>query len=129
MIAVFLATAPLAVAAFTDRRAYAAAFVIGLFIISATVSGALTACTESGRSGECEQRVTGGAAKWLSLVSVGEAPTRVNDIIFGKDDPGAGNDDGGVSDELPRPVPVLWYALLTCGLGALLWRRYERIAA
>ena len=129
VVAVFLATAPLAVAAFTDRRAYAAAFVIGLFIISATVSGALTACTESGESGECEQRVTGGAAKWLSLVSVGEAPTRVNDIIFGKDDPGLGNDQTGVSAELPRPAPVLWYALLTCGLGALLWRRYERIAA
>ncbi len=129
VVAVFLATAPLAVSAFTDRRAYAAAFVIGLFIISATVSGALTACTESGRSGECEQRVTGGAAKWLSLVSVGEAPTMVNDIIFGKDDPGSGNGDSDVSDELPRPVPVLWYALLTCGLGTLLWRRYERIAA
>ena len=121
--------AGLAVAAFTDRRAYAAAFVIGLFIISATVSGALTACSESGESGECEQRVTGGAARWLSLVSVGEAPTRVNDIIFGKDDPGLGNDQTGVSAELPRPAPVLWYALLTCGLGALLWGRYERIGA
>ena len=129
VVAVFLATVPLAVAAFTERRAYAAAFVIGLFIISATISGALTACTESGRSGECEQRVTGRAAKWLSLVSVGEAPTRVNDIIFGKDDPGFGNGAGGVSTELPRPVPVLWYALLTFGLGVLLWRRYERIAA
>ena len=129
VVAVFLATAPLAVAAFTERRAYAAAFVIGLFIISATISGALTACTESGSSGECEQRVTGGAAKWVSLVSVGEAPTRVNDIIFGKDDPGFGNDAGGVSTELPRPVPVLWYTLLTFGLGGLIWRRYQRIAA
>ena len=46
VVAVFLATVPLAVAAFTERRAYAAAFVIGLFIISATISGALTACTE-----------------------------------------------------------------------------------
>ena len=53
----------------------------------------------------------------------------VNDIIFGKDDPGFGNDDAGISSELPRPVPVLWYALLTCGLGTLLWRRYERIAS
>ena len=129
VVAVFLATVPLAVAAFTHRRAYAAAFVIGLFLISATVSGVLTACTETGESGQCEQRVTGGAARWLSLVSVGEAPTRVNDIIFGKDDSGSANDDAGVSAELPRAVPALWYALLTCSLGVLLWRRYERISA
>lgn len=122
VVAVFLATAPLAVASFTDRRAYAAAFLIGLFIISATVSGALTECTERDESGDCEQRVMGEGAEWVSLVSVGEAPARVNDIIFG-------NEDTGASGELPRPAPVLWYAVLTCGLGALLWRRYERMAA
>ena len=129
VVAVFLATVPLAVAAFTDRRAYAAAFVIGLFIISTSISGALTTCTETDNSGQCKQRATGGAAKWLSLVSVGEAPTRVNDIIFGKDDPGFGNDPAGVSAELPPPVPALWYVLLTSSLGVLLWRRYLRIAA
>ena len=121
VVAVFLATAPLAVAAFTNRRAYAAAFLIGLFLISATVSGVLTECRGADESGECEERVTGGAAGWLSLVSVGEAPTRVNDIIFG-------NELDGAPGELPRAVPVLWYALLTGGLGALLWRRYNRMA-
>ena len=121
VVAVFLATAPLAVAAFTNRRAYAAAFLIGLFLISATVSGVLTECRGSDESGECEERVIGEAAGWVSLVSVGEAPTRVNDIIFG-------NEVDGAPGELPRAVPVLWYALLTCGLGVLLWRRYERMA-
>ena len=122
VVAVFLATAPLAVAAFTNRRAYAAAFLIGLFLISATVSGVLTECRGTDDAGDCEEWVTGGAAGWLSLVSVGEAPTRVNDIIFG-------NEIDGASGDLPLAVPVLWYALLTGGLGTLLWRRYERMAA
>ena len=122
VVAVFLATAPLAVASFTDRRAYAAAFLIGLFLISGTVSGALTECRQTDASGECQDRIAGEGAKWLSLVSVGEAPTMVNDIIFG-------NEDDGASNDLPRSVRVLWYALLTSGLGALLWRRYERMAA
>ena len=122
VVGVFLTTAPLAVASFTNRRAYAAAFLIGLFIVSATVSGILTQCTETNQSGGCEQWNTREGARWLSLVSVGEAPTRVNDIIFG-------NEDTGASGELPRPVPVFWYVLLTGGLGALLWRRYERMAA
>ena len=100
MVAVFLSTAPLAVASFTDRRAYAAAFLIGLFLISATVSGALTECRQTDASGECRDRVAGEGAKWLSLVSVGEAPTMVNDIIFG-------NEDDGASNDLPRSVPVL----------------------
>ena len=75
-----------------------------------------------GSSGDCEERVAGEAAGWLSLISVGEAPTRVNDIIFG-------NEIDGATGELPVAVPVLWYGLLTCGLGALLWRRYDRMAA
>ena len=37
---------PLAVAAFTDRRALAAAFVIGLFIISSAAGRILTGCHE-----------------------------------------------------------------------------------
>ena len=63
VVAVFLATAPLAVAAFTNRRAYAAAFLIGLFLISATVSGVLTECRGPDESGECEERVTGGSGR------------------------------------------------------------------
>ncbi len=120
VVALFLSTIPLAVAAFTDRRAYAAAFVIGLFIISSTVSGSLTACNSGNDSNECEP-ITGSAAKWLTLVNLWGAPSIVNNIIF--DD-----DDGGVSGDLPVPVPILWWGLLTAGPGFLLWRRYNRLA-
>ena len=39
LVAIFITTLPLAVSAFTDRRAYAAAIVIGLFIISTAAAG------------------------------------------------------------------------------------------
>ena len=117
VLALFIATIPLAVAAFTDRRAYAAAFVIGLFIISAIVAGVLTGCEGGNQSSNCE-RVTGGAAKWLTLSDVGAAPTRVNDLIFDKE-------DRGLSGDLPDAIPVLWYGLLTAGPALLLWRRYN----
>jgi ABC-2 type transport system permease protein len=127
VVALFLATIPLAVAAFTDRRAYAAAFVIGVFIISAIVAGSLTACVDDQGAGECEP-VTGGAAKWLTLVSVGEVPTRVNDIIFDKENnPGLDPEDANFSRDLPLPVPILWWALVTAGPAFLLWRRYNRM--
>ena len=122
VVAVFLATAPLAVEASTNRRAYAAAFLIALFLISAAISGALTECRGPDESGDCEERVTGEAVGWLSLVSAGEAPTRVNDIILG-------NEVDSTTGELPRAVPMLRYAVLTGGLEALLWRRYERMAS
>ena len=120
VVALFLSTIPLAVAAFTDRRAYAAAFVIGLFIISSTVSASLTACNSGNDSNECEP-ITGSAAKWLTLVNLWGAPSAVNNIIF--------DDDGrGVSGDLAVPVPILWWGLLTAGPGFLLWRRYNRLA-
>ena len=42
VVALFTTTLPMAVSAFTTRRAYATAFVIGLLIISTVVAGALT---------------------------------------------------------------------------------------
>ncbi|NOQ43430.1 MAG: ABC transporter permease subunit [Dehalococcoidia bacterium] len=45
VVALFFTTLPMAVSAFTTRRAYATAFVIGLFLISFAVAGALTEYT------------------------------------------------------------------------------------
>ena len=120
VVSLFVATVPLAVAAFTDRRAYAAAFVIGLFIITVTVAAVLTGCRENGDQSSCE-RLTGSAARWLSLIDVGSAPSNVNNIIFDKD-------DRGITGDLPSAVPVLWYGLLTAGPALLLWRRYNNMS-
>ena len=130
LVALFTTTIPLAVAAFTNRRAYAAAFVIGLFIISAAFAGALTACEDENRTGgpgadsdQC-QRLTGDAAKWLGLIDLGRVPTNVNDMIFDDEDDGSRS---SLIGELPAIVPIGWYLLLTGGPALLLWGSYRRM--
>ena len=132
LVAIFITTLPLAVSAFTNRRAYAAAFVIGIFIISAVTADILTDCDEShsgpqlGAEGamQCEP-LTGDAAKWIGLVDMGRVPTNVNDMIFGVEDVGLNSQ---LTAELPRIVPIGWYLLLTGGLAFVLWWRYKRLS-
>ena len=131
LLAAFITTLPLAVAAFTNRRAYAAAFVIGLFIISTAVADILTSCdNHNGRSSaagsaECEP-LTGDLAKWFGLVEMGKVPTNVNNMIFGKEDEGG---QAQLISELHWTVPIGWYVVLTGGLGFVLWSRYKRLSA
>ena len=135
VVAAFTTTLPLAVSAFTNRRAYAAAFVIGLWIVSASAAGILTACEETTTTttngnvtvqmhGECVP-IAGDMAKWFALLNIGDVPIRVNDLIFGEE-PASGL--GALVQELPDIVPIGWYLILTAGPGFLLWRRYQSIA-
>ena len=132
LLAIFITTLPLAVSSFTNRRAYAAAFVIGLFIISSAAGGILTGCDEGNGggqrggdgNGQCEP-LTGDSAKWFGLVSLGRVPTNVNDMIFGVEDEGQ---QSQLIGELPRIVPIGWYVLLTGGMGFILWYRYKRLS-
>ena len=129
LVAIFITTLPLAVSAFTNRRAYAAAIVIGLFIISAAASGILTECDDDRpRSAESTRQCepfTGDAAKWLGLVDLGRVPTNVNDMVFGVEDEGRRSQ---LISELPRIVPIGWYLVLTGGLAFVLWSRYKRLS-
>ncbi len=131
LLAAFITTLPLAVAAFTDRRALAAAFVIGLFVISAAAGGILTGCDEAQErqeDGEC-QPLTGDAAKWFTLVDVSRVPINVNNLIFDVDVENSGDPGTRLAGELPNIVPIGWYILLVGGLGGALWLRYRRLAA
>ena len=136
-VAAFTTTIPLAVSAFTTRRAFAAGFVIGLFIISSATAAILTECGEENvevrRTGDspritvvsedCEP-LTGDMAKWFGLINMGGAPIYVSDLIFGEE-----NEDQpykGVA-ELPTAIPIGWYLLLTLGPAAVLLWRYRRI--
>ncbi len=126
LLAAFITTLPLAVSAFTDRRAFAAAFVIGLFVISAAAGGILAGCDENrdrDRAGECEP-ITGDLAKWFGLVDVSLVPNNVNNMIFDAEDEGRRS---RLTAELPRIVPIGWYVILTGGLAFALWLRYQRI--
>ena len=135
LVALFVTTIPMAVSAFTNRRAYAAAFVIAVFVISLPVTAALSASTSCEGSQtivngvvaedtwECE-RPTGDLAKWFTLLDVGRAPIHMSDIIFGSE---SEDDIAEVRRELHTSIPIAWYALLVLGPGALLLLRYRRM--
>jgi ABC-2 type transport system permease protein len=136
-VAAFTTTIPLTVASFTVRRAYAAGFVIGLFVVSGAVAGVLTECEDEevqvrdpGRgnqvelvSTECEP-LTGDNAKWFGLLNLAAAPIAVSDIIFYEED--ARDISTGVGD-IPRGVTVGWYLLFTVGPALLLLWRYRNV--
>ena len=112
-VAVFITTLPMAAAGFTNRRAYATVFVIGLWFITLAVGASLT------------ESIGGSAAKWLTLINIGSVPVLMNDIIFGVDESiGIANN---VARELPNAVSVAWYTILTAGPGLALWLRYRRM--
>ena len=135
LVALFVTTIPMAVSAFTNRRAYAAAFVIAVFVISLPVTAALSASTSCEGSQtivngvvvedtwECE-RPTGDLAKWFTLLDVGRAPIHMSDIIFGSE---SEDDIAEVRRELHTSIPIAWYALLVLGPGGLLLLRYRRM--
>jgi len=149
VIALFITTLPMAVAAFTKRRAYATAVVIGIFLICHGVTGALTATQYEGIEVQQSETVkpgsnggiviqpgpqdyevmegepvTGGAAKWLALIDMGTVTLYVNDLIFDRDD---SEETVKLMGELPTYVPILWYIFTVVGPGFVLWRRYQRI--
>ena len=140
VVAVYTTTVPLAVSAFTPRRAYAAALVIGAFIISLAVIAFLTSPTPL--AADCErvlengvvvrdtcpdddydEYMAGDAARWYALLSLAEVPSYVTNLIFDVEGEGAAD----AVEKLPAAVPIVWYVLLTSALGLALWWRYRRI--
>ena len=139
VLAAFTTTVPLAVSAFTTRRAYATAFVVAVFIVTPIISGALTAteCTTTPDPNDASNTVrecdytTGDAAKWISLVNVLEVPSLVNDLIFPGgtfEDPDGLDGPPQASAELHDAVPVAWYVVVVGALGYVLWWRYRRLS-
>lgn len=112
VVAVFTTTLPLSVAAFTTRRAYAAAFVIGLFIISTATGNALV------------EEVGGASAKWYALIDISSVPIFINDAIFDKTD---GSEIIREMGRLPALVVYAWYLVLTIVPAGLLWWRYKNL--
>ena len=69
-------------------------------------------------------RATGDLAKWFTLLDVGRAPIHMSDMIFGSE---SEDDIAEVRKELHASIPIVWYALLILGPGALLLHRYRRM--
>jgi ABC-2 type transport system permease protein len=132
VIALITTTIPLAVASFTNRRAYASAFVIGLFILSSVVAEILVECPDEHNGAgppiqleSCEP-LTGDFAKYAGLIAIGRTPIHVSDMIFDKDN------DSELSVEVAKlndGIPILWYLFVTIVPGIILWQRYRRISS
>jgi ABC-2 type transport system permease protein len=115
VVAAFTTTIPLSIAAFTSRRAYAAAFVIGLVIIATATSNVLV--EEAGGA----EAVSAG---WFALIDIRSVPIFINDVIFNK----TSNSEVLEAMRILPPVVVYgWYLLLTAGAGSLLWWRYQNL--
>jgi ABC-2 type transport system permease protein len=127
LIAAFTTTIPLAVASFTPRKAYAAGFVIALFVVSSAAAGILTECDDDGRdpSSECEP-LTGDNAKWFELVNIGFVPIAVGDLIFDEEDKSP-LDVQIYETRGGEWVVVGWYLLLTLGPALLMLYKYRRV--
>jgi len=111
-IAAFTTTLAMVVAAFASRRAYAAVFLVGLFIITAPFTQALA------------NEVEASVGQWIGLFTLNNIPVHVNDVIFGETSEITGESP---SSELAPAVLVGWYFLWILVPGTVLWARYRRL--
>lgn len=111
-LAAYTTTLAMLVAAFTTRRAYAAVFLVGLFVISTPFTTALAMETE------------GPAGQWISMFNLSNIPVHVNDLIFGE--PGWVTEPAPAG-QLPDGVLFGWYLLWVVLPAAILVGRYRRL--
>ncbi len=112
-LALYYATLATLVASHTTRRAYAAAFMVGAFVVSGAAAGSVA------------DTLSAGTARWVALLSLPDQPLYINDLVFGGD-PTAGTT---VGEDLPAAVQVGWYLLVVVLAGLVAWRRHRRLAA
>ena len=135
VIALFISVAPMAVAAFTTRRAYAAAAVIAGFMIINIVTNALTVenCTSEtvtsngtiiSSTEECSP-LTGDWAPYIGLLDVGSVTDNISVIVF--DTEPEGPSMMAVEELDNNAWPIGAYIAFTGLPALLLWNRYRRI--
>lgn len=112
VMAVYTTTLALLTASFTTRRAYAAVFLVGLFVVSAPFTIGLA------------QELDGPLGQWVSMLNLTNIPLHVSDIVFGE-----------VSEitkvaparELGDTILLAWCLLWIVVPGFVLWSRYRRL--
>ena len=134
VVALFISVAPMSVAAFTTRRAYAAASVIAIWFLSTTVVNALTAevCTfetsDHERHGHLPHRgvlpLTGDWAPYIGLLDVGSVSDNISAMVFDTQPEGPAM---MAVAELNNAWPIGAYLAFTGIPALLLWNRYRRI--
>lgn len=98
-------------ASFTERRAYASVFLVGLVVIATPLTAGLAA------------ELGGTAGRWISMFDLTAIPVHVNDLIFGEV---SALTAGTPSRELPAGVRVGWYLAWILVPAGVLWARFRR---
>lgn len=111
-MAAYVTTLAMLTASFTTRRAYAAVFLVGLFVISTPFTVGLAS------------EIGGSVGQWISMFNLTNIPVHVNDIIFGEV---SGITEGAPAGEFPASVLVSWYFAWTLLPAVILWLRYRRL--
>ena len=111
-IAAYTTTLAMLVAGFTTRRAYAAVFLVGLFIVTTPFTAGLAS------------EIGGTAGQWISMFNLTNIPVHVNDLIFGEVSEITSVAPAG---ELPAWMLVGWYFIWVLVPGGVLWVRYRRL--
>ncbi len=112
-LALYTTTLAMLVASFTNRRAYAAAFIVGLYVISLPFAEGMS--RDIGES----------AGKWVALINLSNVPIHVNDIIF---DEASGVTADSPAKALSGWILFGWYALLTVVPFGIMLSRYRKIS-
>jgi ABC-2 type transport system permease protein len=106
-LALYYSTIAAFVGAYAARRTYAAAFMVGAFVVSGAVIGSIL------------DVISKSIGHWVALLSLIDLPVYMNDLIF-PDRP---------SLDQPAAIQVGWFLLLIAVAALLTLRRYRRIAA
>ena len=112
-IAIYTTSLAMAVAAFTSRRAYAAVFLIGLFVVSTPLTAGLS------------ESISGSLGEWIALLNLTNIPLHINDLLFGSNSLG----DGNRVVDLPRAARVASFFVATGAAFFVMWSRYRKISA
>lgn len=112
VMSAYLTTLAMLAASFTTRRAYAAVFLVGLFVITTPFTTGLAS------------EIGGTAGQWISMFNLANIPVHVNDIVFGE---ASELTEDAPAGELSERVLISWYVAWTLVPAALLWNRYRRL--
>jgi ABC-2 type transport system permease protein len=111
-MALYATTLAMLTASFTNRRAYASVFLVGLVVITAPFVSSIA------------EEVHGPSGQWISMLNLVNIPVHVNDIIFGEL---SELTEDAPSRHLSAVVRVGWYLAWTALPASLLWWRYRRM--
>ncbi len=134
VVALFVTAIPMAAAAVISRRAYVAAFVIALFLVTNFTANALvstedcdimTGTSTSDSTVVCESSL-GDAAPYVALIDMFQVPLNISNMIF--DTEGGDSPSSLAAEELNSFIPIGVYLIFTLAPILFLWRKYRRLA-